>query len=291
MVFYHCDVCNYDCKSMQIFNKHIASKNHLKLLELAQQKNNIPPTPQKYTCKICCKEYIRKKPFLTHQQKCNVESLQLNPMNCSGPQRITNITNNNTNNTNNTNSNNTTNNNINVTQNNNINLTQNTNNYYIMPFGQEDMSMITDDMRKYIISRGFSAYIILLDELYKHPQNNNIHLYDKRNKLVKYIDSNNNIKIIKFKDAIEDIVYTNLDMIDEFLDEHIDSLDEKQRKYATKLLDAHTNETKKKEKLKEYNTITDCKINEIAPQCKKNFDTLNKTNDPTPIKSIAKGQL
>ena len=54
----------------------------------------------------------------------------------------------------------------------------------------------------------------------KYPQNNNVHFYDKRNQLVRYVDSNNNIRITKFKDAIEDIVYTNFDRIDYFLEEH-----------------------------------------------------------------------
>lgn len=254
MVFFHCDLCNHECTSMQLFNKHINSKNHIQQVLLTQNK----PAPDintpdiKYKCGFCSKAYIRHKPFLKHQEKCKNNSLMPISQPGNTTQIATNITNNN----------------------NNINLTQNNNNFYIMPFGNEDLSMITEDMQKYIISRGFSAYSILLDELYKYPQNNNVHFYDKRNKLVKYIDSNNNIKVIKFKDAIEDIVYTNLDRIDEFLDEHYDSLDDKKKKYAAKLLDAHSNASKKKEKIKEYNTITDCKINEIAPVCKKNFNTV-----------------
>ena len=280
MGFYHCDVCNHECTSMQLFNKHISSKKHEKQLLLTQNNtvSVIHKPIVKYKCGFCNKEYIRHKPFIKHQNKCNTNMLMTIPL--SG--NTTQIT---TNNNTQTNINNTTNNNINLTQNN------TNNNIIIMPFGSEDLSMINDDMQKYIISRGFSAYGILLDVLYKYPQNNNIHFYDKRNKLVKYVDSNNNIKVTKFKDAIEDIVYTNLDRIDEFLDEHYDSLDEKKKKYAAKLIDAHSNETKKKEKLKEYNTITYCKINEIAPNCKKNFQTLKETNDSTLQKGIASNNI
>lgn len=271
MVFFHCDLCNHDCKSMQTFNKHISSKKHKDNVDNIYKNNilaneifkptihdNIIVTPTKYMCQYCNKEYVRQKKYISHQTKCG-QLTHNTPLNINkshqqsgGSQYITNITNNN------------------------ICLTQTNNNYFVMPFGKEDLSMLTDDMRKYIISRGFSAYAVLLDELYKYPQNNNVHFYDKRNRLVKYIDSNNNVKITKFKDAIEDIVYTNFDRIDEFLEEHMDSLDEKEKKYAKKLLDAHTNEMKKKEKLKEYNIISECKINEIAPRCKKNFDKLNQ---------------
>jgi len=268
MVFYHCEICNHECPSMQLFKKHISSKKHEQQLLLKQsipiseQKKKLP----KYKCGICNKEYIRQKPFIKHQTKCNNPSSSLIPVQQMG--NTTQIT---------------TQNNINNTTNNNINLTQNNtnNNIIIMPFGSEDLSMIPPDMQKYIISRGFSAYSILLDELYKNPQNNNIHLYDKRNKLVKYLDADKKIKVTKFKEIVEDIVYANIDRIDEFLDEHYDSLDDKKKKYAAKLMDEHSNITKKKDRLKEYNTITDCKLNEIAPQCKKNFQTLNQSTDLT----------
>jgi hypothetical protein len=256
---------------MQLFKKHISSKNHEQQLLLKQslpilaQKQTLP----KYKCGFCNKEYIRQKPFIKHQTKCNNPSNSLIPAQQMG--HTTQIT---TNTNTNTNSNNITTNNINLTQNNN-------NNIIIMPFGSEDLSMIPPDMQKYIISRGFSAYSILLDELYKNPQNNNIHLYDKRNKLVKYLDADKKVKVTKFKEIVEDIVYANIDRIDEFLDEHYDSLDDKKKKYAAKLMDEHSNITKKKDRLKEYNTITDCKLNEIAPQCKKNFQKLNQSAELT----------
>ena len=271
MVFYHCDICNHECPSMQLFKKHISSKNHEQQLLLKQSASLIEPklTLPKYKCGFCNKEYIRQKPFIKHQTKCNNPCSSLIPIQQMG--NTTQIT---------------TNNNSNNITTNNINLTQNNNNIIIMPFGNEDLSMIPPDMQKYIISRGFSAYSILLDELYKNPQNNNIHLYDKRNKLVKYLDTDKKIKVTKFKEIVEDIVYANIDRIDEFLDEHYDSLDDKKKKYAAKLIDEHSNITKKKDRLKEYNTITDCKINEIATQCKKNFQTLNQSIDLTIPKSV-----
>lgn len=268
MAFYHCDTCNHNCRSMQTFTKHIASKKHKELVDKihnqelftnSQKQKNI----KKYNCIYCNKEYVRQKKYCEHQAKCGSNKSLIPKDNTSN--KLAQCITNNTNNINN----------INLTQNN----TNTTNNYFIMPFGKEDLSMISDDKRKYIISRGFSAYSILLDEVYKHPQNNNVHFYDKRNQLVRYLDSNGNIRITKFKDAIEDIVYTNFDRIDEFLEEHIDSLSDKERKYAAKLQDAHTNESKKLEKLKEYNVISECKMNEIAPQCKKNFVKLSQIND------------
>lgn len=267
MAFYHCDTCNHNCRSMQTFTKHIASKKHKELVEQHnhQQKiKTLQPQIKKYNCIYCNKEYIRQKKYSEHQLKCGSNTSLIQKDNVSNkleqmPQFITN--------------------NINLTQNNTNTTNTTNNNYFIMPFGKEDLSMISDDKRKYIISRGFSAYSILLDELYKYPQNNNIHFYDKRNQLVRYVDNNGNIRITKFKDAIEDIVYTNFDRIDEFLEEHIDSLSEKERKYAAKLQYAHTNESKKMEKLKEYNVISECKMNEIAPQCKKNFAKLSQIND------------
>ena len=32
MVFYHCNICNHDCMGMQLFKKHVSSKNHQQLL-------------------------------------------------------------------------------------------------------------------------------------------------------------------------------------------------------------------------------------------------------------------
>ena len=143
-----------------------------------------------------------------------------------------------------------------------------------MPFGQEDLSMISDDIRKNIITRGYCAFGALLDEIYKYPQNNNIHLYDKRNGLVKYIDTNQNVKVTKLKTVIEDIVGNNFDRIDYFIDEHIDTVDSRLKKYVEKLRDAHTDREEKRKRKDKYAEVSVCKLNEIAGECKANFEKL-----------------
>jgi len=145
MAFYHCDTCNHNCRSMQTFTKHIASKKHKVLVE--QQTTIIKPLQlqKKYNCIYCNKEYVRQKKYIEHQLKCGSNTSLIQKDNASNklaqlPQCITNNTNNI--------------NNINLTQNNTNNTNTTNNNYFIMPFGKEDLSMISEDKRKYIISRG-----------------------------------------------------------------------------------------------------------------------------------------
>lgn len=167
--------------------------------------------------------------------------------------------------------NNTTNTNTNTTHTNSHNNTNNTTNnniVMIMPFGQEDLSMITDEMRKNIITRGHCAYEHLLNEIYKHPQNHNVFYGNKRNKMVKYLDTDHKLRVKKEKEIIEDIVSTNVDRLDSFVDDHIESLDTKQKKYAGILKDIHDDKVVKRKKKEDYAVQTQCKLDEITPECR-----------------------
>jgi len=83
-------------------------KDPLKLLQKQNTSESITDTPIiKYKCSFCNKGYIRQKPYLKHQAKCNINSLMTIPPTTNTTQIITNnntqnnthnITNNNINN-------------------------------------------------------------------------------------------------------------------------------------------------------------------------------------------------
>ena len=146
MVFFNCELCKHKCQSMQTFTKHIASKKHKELVEQHNDQQKIKTLQlqiKKYNCIYCNKEYVRQKKYSEHQLKCGSNTSLIQKDNT--PNKLVQMQQCITNNINN----------INLTQNN-TNTTNN--NYFIMPFGKEDLSMISEDKRKYIISRGFSAY-------------------------------------------------------------------------------------------------------------------------------------
>lgn len=313
-LLFNCEICNYVCKDKRSFYNHVKKPSHLKLVMVNKSQDvnaGIPELKEGYKCSLCSNEYKHRTSLARHMLTCKkhvaleefcsaygvtkaetirmldkmtkeyppvdeipgvnnlarlVESEQLDKKQYSAervyqeePKQIINMS--------------TT--NINQTTNITNTITQNNNNVFVvMPFGQEDLSMISDDIRKNIITRGYCAFGALLDEIYKYPQNNNIHLYDKRNGLVKYIDTNKNVKVTKLKTVIEDIVGNNFDRIDYFIDEHIDTVDSRLKKYVEKLRDAHADREEKRKRKDKYAEVSVCKLNEIAGECKANFDKL-----------------
>ena len=293
MVFFHCDYCNVDCKTRKAFDKHIVLSSHIYFVKLKKENLNHSSMNTKniecadLKCSYCAKLYKHNTSLSRHITICpkknnmldvcnqfniplgifkgllhrlNTDPTSIEFLNDSAtcppiqPIAINTVTNshNTTNTTNNTNSNNTTNNNI----------------VMIMPFGQEDLSMITDEMRKNIITRGHCAYEHLLNEIYKHPQNHNVFYGNKRNKMVKYLDTDHKLRVKKEKEIIEDIVSTNVDRLDSFVDDHIESLDTKQKKYAGILKDIHSDKVVKRKKKEDYAVQTQCKLDEITPECR-----------------------
>lgn len=308
MVYYFCEACSIECHSNRHFNTHINTKKHLANIDIKSTTTIPTTISTTNTCIYCKATYTYKSGLSSHMKKCETYNTVINFGKIIGLQKkdmikffanindnkqlvkdiiakpisteqhvINNSTTNNTNTTNNntntnTNNTNTTHNNshntTNTTNNTNSNNTTNNNIVMIMPFGQEDLSMITDEMRKNIITRGHCAYEHLLNEIYKHPQNHNVFYGNKRNKMVKYLDTDHKLRVKKEKEIIEDIVSTNVDRLDSFVDDHIESLDTKQKKYAGILKDIHSDKVVRRKKKDDYAVQTQCKLDEITPECR-----------------------
>ena len=318
---YHCDLCNYSCKDKRTFYSHLKKPYHINLVTLHHanlQYKSVLSAPQvvqeasTYKCIFCDASYKYRSGLSRHTVTCkkqsvlkslpdldnlsNTDALKLIdklkietpepviqeghvtiasqlgvPIQSNLQQNI--ITNN-------------------ITQTNNtiINNINQTNNIFLLtPFGKEDLSMLTDDIKKHIITRGTNAFGILLDEIYKHPQNNNIYLYDKRNGLVKYVDTNKNVKITKLKHAINELVDINFDRLDDYMDDYYDEIEAKVVKYVDKLKKSHTDKEDKKIYKDKYLEVSLCKLNEISPVCKQNFKTLAGGDVPASASAIALG--
>jgi hypothetical protein len=132
---------------------------------------------------------------------------------------INNITNNNNTNNNNTNN---TNNNVNVLQ-----IQSPDDEYYqfwkernINPVGFENLDMLSKtDIADRIHGSGLNAFMELIKVIYSNSQNHNVALYNKREKLVKYLNSNGEIEITTMQKMLDLLVQNNIDVLDKFLDD------------------------------------------------------------------------
>lgn len=297
MVYYFCEPCNIECRTKRTFYTHINTKTHLEAINISPVPSPTVPLTTTHACTYCNALYTYKSGLALHMKTCEpyntvinfgkLIGLQKKEMvkffaNINGnkqlvkeiiekpvvpEQQVINNTNN-TNNHNNSHNTNNTNNNTNNTNNNNSHNTTNNNIVMIMPFGQEDLSMITDEMKRNIITRGHCAYEQLLNEIYKHPQNHNVFYSNKRNKMVKYLDNDHKLRVKKEQQIIDDIVSTNVDRLDSFVDDHIESLDPKKKKSAGVLKDIHDDKVTKRKKKDDYAVQTQCKLDEITPECR-----------------------
>ena len=64
-----CNKCNYYCSHKGDWNKHIRTAKHL---NGNNDNNNIPKTPQTYTC-LCGNEYNHQSGLSRHRKKCKIE--------------------------------------------------------------------------------------------------------------------------------------------------------------------------------------------------------------------------
>lgn len=213
-----CDICNIILSNIKVFKRHLNTIKH--------KENNIKyqKSLELEHCNYCNKKYRHKSSVSRHEAKCkplhtlpygsrdvvpvtpnNGSILSANSINNGSIQSV---------NTNNGTVNNGT---INNTQNN-IAVTHN---ITIVPFGKEDLSMLTDEIKKKIVEREKRAFITLIDETYKNDKNLNIFISDKRNGLVKYLDENNQVQQSLLKIKAEEFMEKNKRIIDDLIDEHI----------------------------------------------------------------------
>ena len=224
---YFCNLCNTKCITKQNFDTHIATKKHIKNVQLANNTASI--TKLDHTCTICNKTYTKYGHYTNHIAKCknkissglvasgipitdvsNVLATIDSKLNLT-PHTTQHVGNN-----------------IVKTQQaqsiqnaqtiHNGNTTHNTQNIYITPFGKEDISMICDAKQRAIIEHEKLAFEFLLKELYAHKTNYNIFISDKRNGLVKYLNDDNKLQVGQLNDMLGEMVENHKKILDDFID-------------------------------------------------------------------------
>lgn len=226
-MYYFCEYCNSNCMTNNIFEKHIATKKHIKNVQLANNTASI--TKLDHTCTICNKTYTKYGHYTNHIAKCKNKISSYLVASGIPINDVSNVLA-------------TINNNLNLTPHttqqvgNNIvapqhaqtihngnkihngNTTHNTQNIYITPFGKEDISMICDAKQRAIIEHEKRAFDFLLKELYAHKTNYNIFISDKRNGLVKYLNDDNKLQVGQLNDMLGEMVENHKKILDDFID-------------------------------------------------------------------------
>ena len=301
MVYYHCIYCNYNGNSKRDEDRHVKSKKHLSTFKLANNIQEPIKVSKVYDCDLCDKQYSSSDSLYKHKKMCAIrradEVIKLQAEELIKQQTITNTTTNshnpntttatNSHNPNTTtatttqshnpvttttqshNTTNTTTNSHNTTTNNTTNIT------IVTPLGKEDLTMLTDDIKMKILSFGHCAFQKLIDTIYSNHKNVNVHLYNKRRDLVRYLEGNN-IRVGKRKDIILAIAELNADLLDLYYDELHDDMGDHDKYLATLLHEVHRDTVKRAEKMIIYKKIVECKINEMERIAKRNFGILLK---------------
>jgi hypothetical protein len=158
---------------------------------------------------------------------------------------------------------------------NNIAVTQN---ITIVPFGKEDLSMLTDEIKKKIVEREKRAFITLIDETYKNDKNLNIFVSDKRNGLVKYLDENNQVQQSLLKVKAEEFMEKNKRIIDDLIDEHINCFREPTQNRLLDIKSDHAFGSFDDKYLK----LSKDKILEISGKSKTHVKNVENTGNKTP---------
>lgn len=298
-IFFHCDYCNINCTSKRVFTNHIQTDGHKSKVTAIANVNGLstkvkPSNLPIYTCEFCNTEYKYKKNYTRHLQTCDkkdsviavtkdfdipndvmasfIKSWKRNPSgigelakhnfeaSSSGIIGNGNIIQSQTNNhiaqqTVIDNSNQTIN---NIVQNNTIN---------IMPFGKEDLSTLTEEVRKAIYCRGFSSFEELINELYKNVNNINIYISNKREGTVKFINDKMEVEVGDLQDAVEKIVESKKDILEDILDEFRGTQNIHAETRIKKLDRAHSN----CERDEEYSKLSRKKLIQITPIGKLNL--------------------
>lgn len=221
MTFY-CDICSKSLCNTRSFRRHLKSVTHL--------ENNIAyqESLALVNCKYCSKGYKHKSSLSRHEAICKKSPVlayvprdelssvatenKIVPVAATNNQIIPTTTNN-------------VQSQVAHINNGTVNNTQNiaiTQNITIVPFGKEDLSMLTDEIKKKIVEREKRAFITLINETYKNEKNYNIYVSDKRNGLVKYLDENNQIQQSLLKVKAEEFMELNKKIIDNMIDQYLD---------------------------------------------------------------------
>lgn len=233
-----------------------------------------------YICDYCSQEYKYKKSYDTHIEKCYKQTVRIlqTKITETTAKKLIKLLSKNTQSDglcNLTNANKITNNSVGTNSGivaDTVN-TQNIQNNYInvYPFGNEDLSMLTDEVKINIYKRGFTAYENLLNEIYKHDQNKNIFISNQRDGIVKFINENKELEIGYIKDAIEKIYDTKKDILLQIIDEYRGT----QNKHAEKRIDDLEKAMNDNTVDKKYYTMAKLKLHQISAFSKKKLKEID----------------
>ena len=59
-----CEICNYETKNKQTYDRHLNSKNHKEMEKALNAGNNV------FECAFCKKKYLRRTSFWRHKKNC-----------------------------------------------------------------------------------------------------------------------------------------------------------------------------------------------------------------------------
>jgi len=220
--------------------------------QLEIPNNTKSESKSKYLCKCCNKSFASGFSLKRHIPKCNDIQILLSDTNNisaiadyfkksndQSPSNVTIIVNNNT---------------INNTLNGDLNITvgspsqdeiyDNFINYWkIMgsnPFGFEDTKMLEDkNIYNDVHASGLKAYKAYIKHVYSNTANHNVALYNKREKLCKYLNSKGEISIVSLDSILIEMVMNNLDSLDAFLDRKDIPIKPQYKKMIDKLKEIH----------------------------------------------------
>ena len=89
----------------------------------------------------------------------------------------------------------------------------------VNPVGFENMEMLNNQaIADKIHGAGLNAFMEYIKAIYSNKDNHNVSIYNKRDKLVKYISANGNVEITTLNKILDMLVMNNIDGLDMFLD-------------------------------------------------------------------------
>lgn len=124
--------------------------------------------------------------------------------------------------------------------------------------------MISQEMRKEIISHEKLAYEYLIKEMYNHKINHNIYISDKRNKLVKYLKDDKTLEVAQLCDMLKEMITNHKKILNNFIDTFADSFKGGVPDRLQELKDDHETD----ERDDKYISISKKKLLEISESAK-----------------------
>jgi hypothetical protein len=213
-MFFRCDYCNYDCKTKQIFYKHIITEQHKNQVLKATTICDIDIIHNSHTSHIGLEFNISNTSDTKIKISEPLPQLEFNTIR---------------------------------TQNNHDNINTSTpvvnmsekKKFILSAFGEENMSFLTNELEYDIICNSTNPFELLVNKVYSQKANFNIYISDKRNLLVKYLLPDNMVQVGQLSDVLEILVTKYKNIINSCIDKFINNVDTVQKNYLIQLKRYH----------------------------------------------------